>query len=313
MLSVRGSLFNARKRLMAQQSHFEARPLCETCGSESWTVALSRAFADPAVLSFLRSYYGGSVDEAVLSDVKFEVARCSKCDFHWQFWILNAAGLATLYEKWIDSESSCNKRSSGDATVFSAYGKEMLLVSAFADQDHQQVRVLDHGMGWGYWGRMAMAYGFEAYGTELSVQRRAHATAMGVKVVELDQLPAEFFDFVNSEQSFEHIPEPRKNMKKLARAMRVGGILRVAVPDATDSISRLADPNWRATKDALHPLEHINAFTPSSLERLGREVGLQPVSPPAFPMIASSARDLVRLLWRRIMPRQTTTKYFRKP
>jgi SAM-dependent methyltransferase len=297
---------------MAQHSHFEARPLCEICGSETWTIALSRAFTDPAVLRFLRTYYAGSVDEAVLADGKFEIARCSKCDFHWQLWILNAAGLATLYEKWIDSESSCNKRTSGDAKVFSAYGKEMLVVGAFADQNQHQLRVLDHGMGWGYWGRMAMAYGFEAYGTELSVRRRAHSAGMGVKVVELDQLPAEFFDFVNSEQSFEHIPRPRENMQKLARAIRVGGILRVAVPDATESISHLANPNWRAAKDALHPLEHINAFTPSTLERLGREAGLQPVTPPAYPMFASSVRDHVRLLWRSIVPRQTTTKYFRK-
>ena len=44
---------------------------------------------------------------------------------------------------------------------------------------------------------------------------------------------------------------------------------------------QLAAPGWRAGKDALHPLEHLNCFTGSTLARLAARVGLAAAPEPA--------------------------------
>jgi SAM-dependent methyltransferase len=297
---------------MESHAHFRLRPECEVCGSQSRATALSRPFNDPTVLTFLQTYYAGAIDESMLAGAQYEIARCNACSFHWQFAILKDHGLKALYEQWIDARASCDKRRSGELSIPAAYAKEMVTVGAFARKAPSDIRVLDHGMGWGYWCRMAIAFGFEAHGTEMSVERRNHAAGMGVIPANIETLPTAYFDFINSEQSFEHIPRPTENLRKLAAALRPGGVVRIAVPDAEASIQHLQLRSWSASKDALHPLEHINAFTHRSLERLGKEAGLRPVQPPTFPMLAGDVRAVLRGFLRAVRKSHTTTMYFQK-
>ncbi len=73
---------------------------------------------------------------------------------------------------------------------------------------------------------------------------------------------------------FEHIDEPLGALKEAAAKLRSGGLLRIAVPDATDALERL-----RASKskpiDVLQPFQHINGFTHKALVRLCNEAGFE--------------------------------------
>lgn len=298
---------------MQEHPHFRHRPACEVCENSGVTIVLSRSFGDPSVAGFLETYYAGAVDKGMLEGATYEIARCDECGFHWQRSVLKDDGLAALYGRWIAAGQSHEKRKSGDLSLYGGYAREMGYVTAFARKAPRNIRVLDHGMGWGYWCRMAIAFGFEAHGTELSEERRTHAAGMGVHIADIGALPPDFFDFINSEQSFEHIPEPGTNMKRLARSLRKGGVLRVAVPDAGRDTAALSRPDWKAAKDAFHPLEHINAFTRPALVRLGAEAGLTPVRRPVFPIFAWNVPSLIRgFLAPFYYARRGTIVYFRK-
>jgi SAM-dependent methyltransferase len=293
--------------------HFRLRLACEVCSRPEKTILLSKAFLDPVVYGFLTEYYAGRIDPEVLSGADYEIARCNGCGFMWQTAILRDRDLGRLYSEWIVSGESREKRLGSDHGLYSGYAREMGHIAAFARKRPREIAVLDHGMGWGYWCRMATAFGFRAYGTELSEERQEYARTFGAEIVSIDALPGAHFDFVNSEQSFEHIPNPGQSMKKLAAALKAGGVMRVAVPDAGWGVKRLGSPAWRARKDAFHPLEHINCFTHGALRRLGREAGLSPVMRPMFPVVATGPGGLVRSFVAPLFYRFAgTIQYFRK-
>jgi SAM-dependent methyltransferase len=139
-------------------------------------------------------------------------------------------------------------------------------------------------MGWAMWARVAQLLGCKSYGTELSLPRVHYARKCGVEVLQLDSLPPERFDFVNTEQVMEHLPDFRTAADRLARSLRPGGILKISVPSA-DGIERTL---WklqhgRALTDAefvpIQPLEHVNSFTARSLFKFSAGLGLKQVRP----------------------------------
>lgn len=83
------------------------------------------------------------------------------------------------------------------------YVQEMAVLSEYFDG--ARLKVLDFGMGWGGWCRMANAFGHESYGMKLSEKRIEYATKHGVRLVQWQDLPDHDFDFINCKQVFEHI------------------------------------------------------------------------------------------------------------
>ena len=74
----------------------------------------------------------------------------------------------------------------------------------------------------------------------------------------------------------------------------------------------LREPGWRAAKDALHPLEHLNGFGPDTLARLAARGGLRPAPEPrARDRSRCAARARSRCAARAPQaPRASTTQYF---
>ena len=149
-----------------------------------------------------------------------------------------------------------------------------------------EVEVLDYGMGPGNWLLMAHAYGCRVSGAEFS-DGHVDAAIPGVEVVPYDDLPVGRYDFVNTEQVFEHLTDPAETGTRLVAALRPGGVLRISVPNAGNLHELLADPDWRAAKgtarslNTVVPLEHINGFTHDSLMRFATtRLGLEPMTYP---------------------------------
>jgi SAM-dependent methyltransferase len=133
-----------------------------------------------------------------------------------------------------------------------------------------------------------------------------------VSVLSLEELPDETFDFVNSEQVFEHLVDPRETLRRLARSLKPGGWLKIAVPDGSGIADRLQQPDW--TSRALNPvapLEHLNAFDQEALTELGRQASLARATPPPTAMWSATVglwpprrllRGVARPLARRVAP-----------
>jgi 2-polyprenyl-3-methyl-5-hydroxy-6-metoxy-1,4-benzoquinol methylase len=140
--------------------------------------------------------------------------------------------------------------------------------------------LLDFGMGWGAWCRMAQAYGYSVAGFELSQQRREHARAWGIRVIDSLESP-ERYDYINCHHALEHVPDPHQTLARLVAALAPGGLVRLSVPEGREMEQRLREPGWCAEKDALHPLEHLNCFTSDTLARLAARAGLRLAPEPA--------------------------------
>jgi SAM-dependent methyltransferase len=166
---------------------------------------------------------------------------------------------------------------------FSGLSKEIIRTVRHFGCLPSQLQFLDFGMGWGNWCRMAQACGCTVYGTELSQARIEYAQKMGVRVIDYEEIAMLRFDFIHTEQVFEHLADPRATLAYLRGSLKTGGLLKIGVPDGGDIGQRLQKWDWQAPKtsrDSLNPvapLEHINCFDRASLLRLAEDLSLEPV------------------------------------
>ncbi len=265
---------------MIEPIEFVERPHCDLCGCEQPTILLSKAFTDPVIWDFIEGYYAGRVDIALLEDAKYELAQCPVCGFMWQRHILNGAGMKVLYDHWISAEDSLQKKHNSRQEA--GFLRQAKLIKMFTPhKTTTDIHVLDFGMGWGYWCLAAQKIGYSVVGMEIAETRLAFARQQHIEsVASFDELNNQSFDFINAEQVFEHIPKPLDTLTLLAARLAQGGILRIAVPNGRLIPNEVLKPDWKASKNAAHPLEHINTFTHSTLARLGETVGLSVVAQP---------------------------------
>jgi len=292
---------------------FVERRACPLCGDARHRVLRSVPFGAPEVWDFLARYYEGRIERADLGDALYEVRRCEACTFLWQAHHLDDAGMQRLYEEWISAEQSLAKKTRAEVGLFDGYAREVSAIAHRIGRRPDQIRVLDYGMGWGAWCRMAQAYGYDVAGYELSRRRQDHARAAGIRVIEsLDALGR--YDFVNCHHALEHVPDPLETLARLAGALLPGGVVRLSVPDGRDAEARLSAPDWRAGKDDLHPLEHLNCFRAETLARLAERAGLCAAPEPAAgPLPRRALRGRVGALLRRPSRRaEGTTRCFVK-
>lgn len=154
----------------------------------------------------------------------------------------------------------------------------------------ERPKVLDYGMGLGHWLLAMRAFGAEAWGTDIDPLSAVVAAENGLRFeANLDDLPDGYFDFINSDQVFEHLPDPLRHLERITPKLSPGGILKLSTPGderMPGKLSRLARGGYsdlgefQRDFDSLSPLCHINLFTARSLRALGEAAGLNPFRIP---------------------------------
>ena len=202
-----------------------------------------------------------------------------KCIF--QRHILNDDGMQLLYGKWINAEQSRRKRQHGKAKIFRKYAAECETIARLINKPPHKIRVVEFGMGWGYWCQMATAFNYDVTGLELSKERIDHAKSLGVSVAtDFSQINAATVDFVYANQVLEHVANPRETIQQLANLLCPGGVLLIRVPDGSGIANSVRKSGWEPSMNAVHPLEHINTFTRDCLLALASDLGLQEIRAP---------------------------------
>lgn len=300
---------------------FQHRDACPTCGSVQFSTLYDQPFSSEEVRGFLEKYYARRLDVARLSSGRYVLCECAQCETIFQRDILDSAGMEELYEHSISASESLAKRETAGRDYFQKLLSQAGEISTVIDEGGRpprEVRVLDFGMGWGHWAFAAHALGYSVKGSELSAQRTAYAAARGIDNVLLDDLEPASLDFINTEQVFEHLPEPQIILAALVRALKPGGVLRISVPDGSTVSQRLRAGKWVIGKNQLHPLEHINCYRSKSLDHLAGSYGLQrmgPRSQPSSTRPRSSLKVGLSRLLRRSSPKpnpNVPSGYFRK-
>ena len=269
-------------------SYFIERPTCPCCGGVRCERLYECPFDADPIRQYLTGFYGpaGGVGFEYLKGASFILERCAACHLLFQRQVGNDFLLRQLYDGSNAAAAgapAATDNQGQDLWLSLKYAREITSVLAHLGTAPAQTRCFDFGMGWGGWCRMAMAFGCPTYGAELSAARLQCAQAQGIQIVAWEKIPEHRFDFIHTEQVFEHLPQPRTTLQHLARALAPAGLLKIAVPPGNNVPRLLKNPDWRAPKghsrslNAAAPLEHINCFDYRALTVLGQQAGLQPV------------------------------------
>jgi len=298
---------------------FYTRKGCPVCaspgaGSGSDTTRLHTAsFSDPVLRDFLDRFYQGRINLDMLAEYDFELAECKQCKLVFQQHLLNEQGMQLLYDEWIDPEKSLLKRQQGKAKLFRKYAAECETISRMVNKNPHQTRVLEFGMGWGYWSRTARAFNYDVIGMELSELRINHAATMGVSAAQdVSQIERGSIDFIYANQVFEHLTEPMDILTSLTELLTPSGIMLIRVPDGRGIAAKLGTSGWQPSMQAIHPLEHINCFTRHSLIHMAKQAGLRPISAPVR-LSCNSGRHFYRSLMRELRDRFTLPHIYFTP
>jgi 2-polyprenyl-3-methyl-5-hydroxy-6-metoxy-1,4-benzoquinol methylase len=153
------------------------------------------------------------------------------------------------------------------------YGSRARSVEALAGG--RPGRVLDVGCGPGWLLDAFRRRGWEVQGTELSDESAARARALGIPVhvgpMDSWRWADGHFDAVTLWHVLEHWRDPRPILERLARLLRPGGAMLVAVPEMGSPEARLARAGWFH----LDVPRHLVHLTRTSLSRMLAENGLE--------------------------------------
>ena len=265
------------------KSWFEERKNCPACASEEITIRYQAFFSEQPIKQYLIDFYSpqGGVEFEYLKDEEYVLCDCGSCGMIFQKKIPNSDLMERLYEHWIDPtkafENSKLKRSK---VQYAYYAKEIMTIGSCFKANPSDIKFLDFGMGWSDWLLMANGFGYECFGVELSENRIKYAASRGIKVLGWEQAEKLCFDFINTEQVFEHIPEPLETLKKLKKILKPGGLIKISVPTVGDIDRLLKKMDWKAKKgtqnslNPVAPLEHIQYFKRSSLTQMAEMAGM---------------------------------------
>lgn len=259
---------------------FYKRDICPACDAADHDPVYQLDYTDNRLKSFLDEFYQGRVDYDILLDQSYQIDKCRRCGLLFQVTVLNGAGQAKLYGEWVDNQKSLKKKQQARTKLLRQYAGQLDTISRICSKPSHQLKILEYGMGWGYWSRMAMAYGFQLHGFELSRERVEHARGLGIEVIEALPEPGPQFDFIYANQVFEHLDQPLQTLLDLIQRLKSDGVIYLRVPDGRGIEKRLKQQGWRPELDAVHPLEHINCFTRASLCAMASKAGLRVLQPP---------------------------------
>jgi SAM-dependent methyltransferase len=296
-----------------RSAQFVDRSRCIACASTRLNELSSGAFDEGAVGDFLRADPWGEDPMPFLAGARWRYVRCADCGQAFHLHVLDAEWSERRFSRWMSQEAieSFERRSrtpQGLLDRAAGMTAHVLRLEALTRARRDgAVRLLDFGCGHGEFVALCNLYGFQAVGVDRSPARRRHAL---VPIVgDLDAVTGPF-DAVTLFEVLEHLDRPREMLERLALLLRPGAVLVLETPNC-EGVTGI-----RTYDDYLkiHPLEHINGFTPDTLRQIAQRVGFDPIAKPVAHVTMDPLRvaktEARRLLGRLLAP--TTQQYFRK-
>jgi hypothetical protein len=307
----------------SDRASFSARERCIACGSRVLQVIDSGRFSEDPVRTFLEEDPWGESPLPYLGDHPWEYVGCEDCGQRFHKYVLTPEWQEVRFSRWMNQDAilEFERREGHDSPRYRLEKGVALFRHALrlermtrSIRDGDAVRLLDFGCGWGEFPALAGLLGFEACGVDRSADRRRSSRSPGAVVFpDLDaatEAAGGPFHAVTLFQVLEHVEEPLGLLAALHERMTPGAVLVLEVPNCR-GVEGLGS---RADYFKIHPLEHINAFTSSSLRQLARCAGFRQVAPAIAHATTDPARvargEVRRLIQRFGSP--GTNRYFRR-
>jgi 2-polyprenyl-3-methyl-5-hydroxy-6-metoxy-1,4-benzoquinol methylase len=278
---------------------FRDRKLCPICGTENFNVYLDLPYGEGKVGDFLYTYYKleqlmtRQTFQKRFSDARYRLAECNEFSCAFQIAVPDTSLAAEIYGTWVDFNNA-SENALLDLDLYSSqhcYSEALkicnLVQVAGTGKRLGEQKILDFGMGHGSFALALKACFVQTYGFDFAEDRQQHGASLGIKMVKGEEISKQGgFDFINTEQVFEHLPNPLDTAKVLASALLPGGILKISVPYSRSMESHDFQIDWSASRYArqsptpLHPIEHLQYYRRPSLLNMAARLGLQKIEMP---------------------------------
>ena len=118
---------------------------------------------------------------------------------------------------------------------------------------------------------------------------------MGVRIITDQDLPNHKFDFINTDQVFEHLNYPLETFTTLIKSLNTGGVLKISVPSPRSPPKNFSMIDWdnKNSFTAISPLQHIQAYPHSVFEALAKKFDLQ-ITNPVFMVKKHTSYTILR-------------------
>lgn len=302
-------------------ARFVERSSCITCGSSHLANLATGHFDEGPLRGFIQSDPWGESPMPYLAHQQWTLVRCSDCSTAFHQSILAPEWMDRCYTNWVTQEAMEAFLAEGrtPANLFNRARNRVAHVLRIENLTRNirrgaAARVLDFGCGWGEFLSVCAQFGFQAYGVDFSPDRRAHGLVSIFST--LEDLRARLasdgkaLHAITLFEVLEHVAEPVKILKELNPLVEVGGLLILETPDCSGVVDIRTEKDYRA----IHPLMHINAFTPETLRRIAEQAGYRPVR-RGVAQVATEFGRVLRTEAKRVLERivkPTTQQYFVK-
>lgn len=135
-----------------------------------------------------------------------------------------------------------------------------------------QGKLVDFGAGNGAFAQAAQAKGWDTFAVEFSERAKILLAQKGIRHIQ-EPLKKSTYHAITLWHVFEHLPNPKQQMKQFYDALVPGGILVLALPNHNSWDRKHYGPYW-AAYDVPRHLWHYNS---SSIYNLANEAGFTPI------------------------------------
>jgi len=277
-----------------------SRDRCIACGSAGLSELSGATFGDPPVRSFIESDPWGENPMPVLESERWSFVQCDECGQRFHGRILSKEWNEIRFSRWMSEDAirqfEAQHASGGTSAV--AHVQHVLRL-----RDLGVRRVLDFGCGFGQFLEMCRSFGIDAVGVDRSHARRSGA---GLEIfAELDDAPGQF-DAVTLFEVLEHLDDPLAMIRLLRTRLNPRGVMIVEVPNTTGTVAISSREDYYK----IHPLDHINAFTPSTLARMMDRAGFAPINKRSA-FVTTSLKRVAKDFAKARLKQNSTQRYFR--
>jgi 2-polyprenyl-3-methyl-5-hydroxy-6-metoxy-1,4-benzoquinol methylase len=300
---------------MSDIATFVSRDRCLGCYSTSLRLLSSGSFDEQPLHDFIANDPWGENPLPFLRGVRWEYVECADCSLTFQRRVLSPEWAERKFSRWISAaaieefeRTHCSGQALFERGVHFTRHALQIEKATRALRNGQPVRVLDFGCGDGEFIEQCRLYGFHSVGVDRSTARMERSR--GRIFPSIEALSGERFHAVALFEVLEHLEAPRPVLEALAPLLVPGGLLILETPDA----SGVTDIKTFRDYQMIHPLDHINGFTPATLRSFAERLGFEAIAPPVSHVTADVTR-LLKTEAKRVLsfaaPRRTQ-QYFRK-